>query len=145
MAYNNYQSPYQPMYYGQPYPQPQYQSLPQTPAPQQSGGIVWVQGEAGAKSYLVAPNCTVQLWDSEKQTIYIKSADASGMPQMKVLDYTIRDQAGTVTSPVDTPAIDYATRSDLEALSAKLTRLRADLDELSNKQPRKRKEVYDDE
>lgn len=145
MAYNNYQSPYQPVYYPQPYQQPQAQYQPQAPAPQQSSGIVWVQGEAGAKSYLVAPNCTVQLWDSEKQCIYLKSADASGMPQMKILDYTIRDQSGAVASPVDAPAPDYATRGDIEALTAKLTRLRADLDEITNKQPRKRKEVYDDE
>ena len=50
-----------------------------------------MQGESGAKSYLVAPNCTVQLWDSESNTIYLKSADASGMPSIKILDYTIRN------------------------------------------------------
>ena len=40
---------------------------------------------------MVAPNTTVQLWDSDENVIYIKSADASGMPSMKVLDYTIRE------------------------------------------------------
>lgn len=83
MAYNNYY----PMGYQQPtqnyYPQAQQQ----TP----SNSIIWVQGEAGAKSYLVAPNQTVQLWDSETQTIYLKSADAVGMPSIKILDYTIRN------------------------------------------------------
>ena len=44
-----------------------------------NNGIIWVQGESGAKSYLVAPNSTVQLWDSESHTIYLKSADASGI------------------------------------------------------------------
>ena len=59
MAYNYpYQAPYYPNY--------QYQ-------PQQNSGITWVQGEAGAKSYLVAPNTTVQLWDSEAQRIYLKA------------------------------------------------------------------------
>ena len=58
---------------------------------QMNNGIIWVQGEAGAKSYLVAPNSTVQLWDSEANVIYLKSADASGMPNIKILDYTIRD------------------------------------------------------
>ena len=48
--------------------------------PYQPTGIIWVSGEAGAKAYLVAPNNTVQLWDSESQTIYLKSADACGMP-----------------------------------------------------------------
>ena len=83
--YNNYF----PVTYPQtpPISYPQYQ---QTAANQQQG-IIWVQGEAGAKSYLVAPNSTVQLWDSEAQVIYLKSADASGMPSMKIIDDTIRD------------------------------------------------------
>ena len=49
-----------------------------SPAPQQ--GMIWVQGETGAKSYMVASGNTVPLWDSENQTIYIKSVDASGIP-----------------------------------------------------------------
>ena len=57
-----YNSGYYPQMY-QPYQQPQT-----------NNGIIWVQGEAGAKSYLVAPNNTVQLWDSEDQKIYLKSA-----------------------------------------------------------------------
>lgn len=56
-------------YYNYGYPQyyPQAPTASQAPAMpgQQGGGIIWVQGEAGAKSYMVAPNTTVQLWDSE--------------------------------------------------------------------------------
>lgn len=85
MAYNNgFPIGYQPYY------QPLYQ-LPQQNQQQANNDIKWVQGEAGAKSYLVAPNTTVQLWDSENQVIYLKSADASGMPSMRILDYTIRE------------------------------------------------------
>lgn len=81
MAYNNsFPIGYQPYY-----PQQAVQQQ------QANSSIIWVQGEAGAKSYLVAPNNTVQLWDSDENVIYIKSADASGMPSMKVLDYTIRE------------------------------------------------------
>lgn len=87
MAYNTGYPNYQPMYYPSQISPTQMSGTPQG---QSQGGIIWVQGEAGAKSYLVAPNTTVQLWDSESQTIYLKSADASGMPSMKVLDYTIR-------------------------------------------------------
>ena len=77
-----------------------------------SQSLIWVQGEAGAKSYLVAPNSVVPLWDSEAQTIYIKSADASGMPSMKIIDYTVRDVAK------QTPAIaenNYVTHDEFEA------------------------------
>ena len=48
MAYGNYQNGYQmPIYGQQVYPQMQAQQ-PQQP----QNGIQWVQGEAGAKSYL---------------------------------------------------------------------------------------------
>ena len=103
-----------------PYPQmniqPQYN--PQTPQNQSASGIIWVQGEAGAKSYMVAPNSTVQLWDSESQTIYLKSADASGMPSMRILDYTIRDNSAP-QSHADVSA-NYVTQDDLKALERKL-------------------------
>lgn len=148
MAYNNIFPVSYPQYYPvyqqapQPAPQPQQpQSAPQQP----QGGIIWVQGEAGMKAYLVAPNSTVQLWDSERQTIYLKSADASGMPSVKVLDYTIRDQAAPAApvAAATAPAPDYATKGDIEALSGKLSRLRADLDELTARRDKKRRD--DDE
>ena len=49
--YNGYPGNYQQMY------QAPYQTQPQ---PQQGQtGLIWVQGEAAAKSYLVAPGSTV--------------------------------------------------------------------------------------
>lgn len=122
MAYNNYfPTGYQPMQY---YPQMQgVQNVPQQNQQQSTNGIIWVQGEAGAKSYLVAPNQTVQLWDSESQTIYLKSADASGMPSIRILDYTIRD-----TSPQIKPNLaekDFATKEDISLLKEEIEALRA--------------------
>ncbi len=106
------------------YPPFQYQSqyMQQAPnnAPQNnSNNIIWVQGEAGAKSFHVAPNTTVTLWDSENQTIYLKSADSSGMPSMKILDYEIRERE-TVQKPLVEPMIDYATKEDLEAVKKEI-------------------------
>lgn len=82
--FNPYPVTYQNPYFSQ---QQLQQPQPQQPS---SPSIIWVQGEAGAKSYMVAPNQTVPLWDSENQIIYMKSADASGMPSIKVIDYSIR-------------------------------------------------------
>ena len=136
-AFNGFPATYQPMYYPQQY-QPQ---MPQQPA-QQNSNLIWVQGEAGAKSYLVAPNTTVQLWDSEAQCIYLKSADASGMPSMKILDYTIRNQTPTsipTTAPA-TPTInaqDYALRTDLDALAGQISALRAEIDGMTAKRTKK--------
>lgn len=126
--YNNYF----PIGYQYLYPQ-QFQSVPTSqPSVQQPsqpnnglGGIIWVQGEAGAKSYLVAPNTTVQLWDSESQTIYLKSADASGMPSIKTLDYTIREMPNT-QAPIQTqPHIDLSQYVTWDALEEKLNSMKA--------------------
>lgn len=94
MAYSPYQAPFMaynaspginqmqsgyPMSNCQP---PIYETPKFQPAPQMisGNGIIWVQGEAGAKSYLVAPNATVLLMDSENSRFYLKSSDASGVP-----------------------------------------------------------------
>lgn len=116
MAYNNGF----PMGYQQMYPQ-YYPTQPSVPQTQQTSGPIWVQGEAGAKSYLVAPNTTVALWDSESQVIYLKSADASGMPAMKVLDYTIRGG-----KPLN-QNVEYATKEDLEKLRQQIDEVRVSL------------------
>lgn len=45
-----------------------------------NAGIIWVQGEAGAKAYPVAPNNKTLLMDSENPVLYVKSVNASGIP-----------------------------------------------------------------
>jgi HAMP domain-containing protein len=121
MAFNNgFPMAYQPFYGNQGI---NYQPPMQTPPQGQNNGITWVSGEAGAKAYLVAPNNTVQLWDSEAQTIYLKSADASGMPTMKILDYTIRDAQPQQTTPIAQPVADYVTREEFNALAEKFNQL----------------------
>lgn len=127
MAYNNgFPIGYQPaqIYYPQQYQptqQNQFQNL-QMPSQQSNSSIIWVQGEAGAKSYMVAPNTTVQLWDSENQVIYLKSADASGMPSMKILDYKIRESAQPIQQPqvISTQNQDYVTRDELAVFENKI-------------------------
>lgn len=107
---------YQPIGY---YPQIQ-PSMPQTQ--QNNSGIIWVSGEAGAKSFLVGANKTVPLWDSEAQTIYLKSADASGMPSMKILDYTIRESSNLPhTAPIG-DKVEYVTKEELEALKTDISK-----------------------
>lgn len=125
MAYNNvFPIGYQPTnYQSVNYGQPQYNQ-------QNHGqvGLIWVQGIEGAKSYLVAPNTTIQLWDSEKQVIYLKSADASGMPSMKILDYTIRDNDNT--SNVITNNNEYVTKEAFNELSRKMEEVEKKIKEI---------------
>ena len=64
---------------------PQIQTVPQQ---QVNQGLLWVSGEVGAKSYLVAPNSTVLLMDSDAQRFYLKSADNAGMPSLRIFEYS---------------------------------------------------------
>lgn len=137
MAYNNgFPATYQPMFY-----QPQYQPMMQQPAPAQpqTNNVIWVQGEAAARGYLMAPNTTLPLWDSEANVIYLKTTDAAGMPSMKVLDYTIRNQtpvnapvAASAAAAVNSP--EYATHADIEALTARVDALKHELDGMTKRE-----------
>lgn len=154
MAYfnNGFPATYQPVY--QPYTPPytQVQGQQSTVAPvqqpvQQNSSIIWVSGEAGAKAYLVAPNNTVQLWDSESQTIYLKSADASGMPSIKVLDYTIREPGKNTANSLSTAQVGdlsvYATKDEIQAVSEQIAALRDRVDNLTKRS--RRREPEEDE
>lgn len=134
MAYNNgFPMTYQQMY-------PQYNYVPQQPVVQQpqmqqqvqqpqqnDNGILWVQGEAGAKSWAVAPGKSVMLMDSESNTFYIKSSDASGMPMpLRIFDYTERtSQQQTQPQVIQHQEIDTSQFVTWDALDEKLNELLA--------------------
>jgi hypothetical protein len=160
MAYNNYYGNLyypQPSYYGsngampdmlnqmkgqyqqpimqQPI-QPQVQNIqPTAPQPNQSNDIIWVQGEAGAKAYLVAPNNTVTLWDSESPTIYLKTADANGVPSMRVLDFTERTE-NAPKSPSEHDCKcgnNFIPKEELNAINSKFDGIDDKIRELEDK------------
>ena len=98
------------------------------PQPQSNNGLIWVQGEAGAKSYLVAPNTTIMLMDSEQNRFFLKSADASGMPlPLRTFEYaetTPNSNNTAVNAPKTDFNIDlgkYVTRDELNEILANLT------------------------
>ena len=78
--------------------------------------MTWVQGEAGAKAFIVAPGNTMVLWDSEAQVIYIKEADMMGRPSMQILDYTIRNKP----------------KDEMEVLKEEIENLKKQIKEMSN-------------
>lgn len=133
MAYNNYF----PMNYQQYFPQMQ----PAMPSVQQNPNtnIIWCQGIEAAKAYPVAPNTTVQLWDAESQTIFVKSADASGMPSMKVLDYTFRDAQTAQNAPLAVQS-NNVTPDEFKALQSRVDALREELDALLAKKAKKKED-----
>ena len=144
MAY--YNNPF-PVNYQQYYPQA-YQAATmanqQNNQQQANSGIIWVQGEAGAKSYLVAPNTTVQLWDSENQVIYLKSADASGMPSIKVIDYTVRSPHSTQDEKKEAEG-KFISKDELNGLREELESLKHDVEKIKHARVRLTKIEKDDD
>lgn len=151
MAYPNQYQPYQYQYAPQVQPPmdrlaqlqaQQYQMMPTqmsgtSQPPQTNQGLLWVQGEAAARSYLVAPNTTVLLMDSESQVFYLKSTDTSGMPMpLRIFDYTERTAQQNV--PQNAPQSEqsvpnnlddkYVTREEYSRLQAKYAEIMDKLD-----------------
>lgn len=118
-----------PMSYQQMYPQynnytQQPQIIPQPMQQQNDNGILWVQGEAGAKSWAVAPGKSVMLMDSESNTFYIKSSDQSGMPMpLRIFDYQERNVQQNQSQVVQNKEIDtsqFITREEFNKCIAEL-------------------------
>ena len=112
--YQSYQNPYLNPY--QPYAayqQPQIQPVqqPQPTMPMQSG-IVWVGSLMEAQNYPIAPNNAVALWEKSGKTIYLKSADATGKPNLVTYDLVER-----TAQEAQTQAPAYATKEDLSAVA----------------------------
>lgn len=142
MAYNNY---YPASYYQPTYTQPQMipqqaiqPTVPQQQPQQNNSSIIWVQGEAAARSFNVMPNQSVMLLDSESSTFYIKSADASGMPlPLRIFDYTERNTNQNVEQPQiqkHTEDPEYITRDEFERKIAEITSSRRQMNVRKDKE-----------
>ena len=101
-------------------------SMPSQPMQQQSSQIIWVSGEAGAKTYLVAPGNTVMLLDAENSVFYLKSADASGMPlPLRIFDHKERTTTAQQAfgGPVTAESVNldnFVTRKEFDELKASI-------------------------
>ena len=164
MAYTPYYAPYaRPMgYYNPSIPQenptmqggqqfqqmpiqqqmPMQQPIQQMPTvqPTPTNDMLWVLGQTEAESYLVAPNNSVTLWDKNKDTVYIKSVNAQGVPSMRILDYTERNTEKSSETPqkhVCKCSDKFATIDTVNALQGKIDALESKLEELKSKQKAK--------
>lgn len=114
--------------------QPAPPPVPQNPVAQ--GGVQWVSGEQEARGYLIAPNSAVALWDSTAPTVYLKQADASGKPTLKIYDLVERTETASAAS--QKPSVEFVTREEFDKLAALVG-------EIKGKKKRKVEEDEDDE
>nr|DAH49270.1 MAG TPA: hypothetical protein [Caudoviricetes sp.] len=137
---------YQNPYYPQPMPdtlmQMRQQQMPMMQAPQApqnqiaQGGVQWVSGEQEARNWMIAPNAAVALWDSTAPTVYLKQADASGRPTLKI--YDLVERAETPRTAPQEKGVEFVTRKEFDALAALVG-------EIKGKKKRKVEEDEDDE
>lgn len=102
----------------QPMPQPM-PNMQQNPVAQ--GGVQWVSGEQEARNWMIAPNAAVALWDSTAPTVYLKQADASGKPTLKIYDLVERTEPTAVPQKV---SADFVTRKEFNELAAMVSKLK---------------------
>ena len=156
MAYTPYYAPYaRPMgYYNPSIPQQEMQNMQnaqqipvqqpmqqmpmQTPTQfmqtQPTNDMLFVLNENEASAYPVAPNNSVVLWDKNNKTLYIKTANAQGIPSMQIYDFVERTAESSTTSEkhVCKCGDKYATKEQINTLKDKIEGLEARIEELSN-------------
>ena len=110
----NYNNPYFNPYQQYPYTQPTQQQTPMTNYLQ----LTFINGIEGAKAFIVAPNQTIYLKDSDSNILYEKKADAQGRYTLTAFELK-PVEINTPTAPTQPTA--YATTSDLNALKSFFT------------------------
>ncbi len=92
-------------------------------------GFIWVESEEAARAYMVAPGNTVTLWDSKKPFIYVRSADASGIPSTRIFEYKERLEAAEKPAEhVCNCGDKFASKEDFKALSDKVDAIAAKIE-----------------
>lgn len=125
MAYN-YNYPYG-MPYNNPYMnQPNYANQNmnnQMQQPSQMNQFAFVNGIEGAKSYQMLPNQTVMLMDSERPVVIMKQSNSMGQSTLRYYKLTEVSEQDLRTPEQQKANVEYALKTDLEALSKKLDAL----------------------
>lgn len=108
MNYNNpYFNPYQS------YPYTQQQPTQQAPLTNYLQ-LTFINGIEGAKAFIVAPNQTIYLKDSDSNILYEKKADAQGRYTLNAFEL----KPVEINTPNQAPTNAYATTNDLNALKS---------------------------
>lgn len=133
MAFPYYTQAYQPYYYQQPQ--------------QNTSGIIWVSGINEAQMYPVAPNNAVALWEQSGKAIYLKSADATGKPSLRIFELSERKD---MPQAADVKAPEYVTKDDLDEIlsvlkgvTGEIEQMKGDLYGVAGR--KRKKEVTEDE
>lgn len=137
---NNQNMQYQP-YNNQYSQQPQTQNTHQNQAQQTFVPLTFVNGVEGAKAYLLMPNKSIYLMDSdslngEHPMLYLKKCDSQGICSLEPFELTRKtlDKSGNIinTNTKDIKVENTLTKNDISNLATK-TDLQAFVSDFDNK------------
>lgn len=106
--------------------------------PQQTMGLIWVDGEQAAKSYQLPPgwpaNTPLALWDSNETTIYLKSTNSMGMPNpLQIAHYELVEKKSVSGMSSEGEERGKAWDEEMKALYAskeEISKLREEIEKL---------------
>lgn len=105
----------------------------------QNGGIVWVNGLEGAKGYIVQPNSSVILMDSERNYFYWKTANESGIPNMRIFEFQEHqiqtEKKQDENNNIDEKLKQYVPRTEFEDLKQILESISNSVNIILNNNP----------
>lgn len=129
-----YNNPYYNNYY-QTATTPQYSnygntqsSMQNTQAQYSTIPLTFVNGIEGAKAYIVPPNSTIYLRDSDSDMLFIKSSDPMGRSYLKT--YKLEEIDENMTSRTFKQE-DYVKMSDFKALQEDFNTLKATITQMN--------------
>ena len=106
---------------------PQYQQNMPTQQTQNSHGLIWVDGEVGAKAYQLPPNWPanqpIALWDTNDTVIYLKSINPMGMPNpLQKACYKLEgmNSGEKVSGHAEPDMSEYVRKEDLDKMKHEL-------------------------
>lgn len=104
-----------------------YQSMQPNwmPPPRQNNGVIWVNGVEGAKGYIIQPNSTVVLMDSEQNCFYLKSTNEAGVPSIRIFEFKEKTQTTPAQTKInfDEKLKNYVPRAEFDEIKNTLTNI----------------------
>ena len=91
------------------------------PRPPQQNTYAFVSGLEGAKQYPIPVNQSMLLMDNAQPVCYLKQANAMGQATLKCFKL-VEVSESDLTTPAQ-PKVEYATKSDIEALNSRIDAL----------------------
>lgn len=136
-----YQPMYQPQVAQAPSVQPQVAPAVQQPQVQVSN--VWVNSKEEADQFFVAPNNAVRLWSTKEPVFYLKQADVTGKPSLKVFDVVERVETPPGVKETSESVLEnYVTKDTLSKVSGALKNISNDLSSLKSELDSIKGDVY---